>query len=98
MSQLLPRHFQTHIWSEQRPLHQNNAQLRECRHFKHGTLTRLKHEPAAGGMSHFVQVWVACKLDHGWGSTHEDEGVITGGWQVVSHHVLTDEALTVVPP
>lgn len=65
--------------------------------FQGTTLTRLKIEPAAGGMAHFVQVRVAGKLDHGWGSTHEDEGVVTRRWQVVSDHVLADEALTVLP-
>lgn len=63
-----------------------------------GTFQCLKSEPAAGGVAHFIQVWVAGKLDHGWRSTHKDEGVIAGGWQVVSHHVLADEALTILPP
>ena len=48
-------------------------------------------------MAHFVQVWVAGELHHGWGSTHQDQGVLTGAGQVVSDHVLTDEAFTVVP-
>ena len=48
-------------------------------------------------MAHFVQVWVAGELHHGWGSAHQDQGVLTGAGQVVSDHVLTDEAFTVVP-
>lgn len=65
----------------------------------HGSREKcLKSEPAAGGVSHFIQVRVAGELDHGRGSAHEDEGVVAGWGQVVSHHVLTDEALTVLPP
>lgn len=66
--------------------------------FRMEQLRFLEGESAAGGVAHFVQVWVAGKLDHGWRSAHEDEGVVAGGRQVVSDHVLADEALTVVPP
>lgn len=58
---------------------------------------RLEGESVAAGVAHAVQVGVAGKLDHGRRSTHQDEGVLTRGRQVVPHHVLTDEALAVVP-
>lgn len=48
-------------------------------------------------MADFVQIGVAGELDHGRGSTHQDEAVITGWRQVFPHHVLIDEALTVLP-
>lgn len=48
-------------------------------------------------MAHFVQVWVASKLHHGRGSAHQNQGVFTGGGQVVTDHVLVDEAFTVFP-
>lgn len=58
---------------------------------------RLEGEPAAAGVAHFVQVGVAGELDHWRRATHQDEGVVAGGRQVFPHHVLTDEALAVLP-
>lgn len=57
----------------------------------------LEDKAPAGGMAHFVQVGVAGKLDHGWRTTHEDECVFIGGRKAVKHHMLTDEALAVLP-
>lgn len=57
----------------------------------------LEDEPAAAGMADFVQIWVAGELDHGWRSAHQDERVVAGWRQVFPHHVLADEALTVLP-
>lgn len=58
---------------------------------------RLEGEPAAVGMADFVQIRVAGELDHWWRSTHDDEGVFTGRWQVFAHHVFIDETLAVLP-
>lgn len=58
---------------------------------------RLEDKSAAGGVADFIQVGVAGELDHWWRPTHQDECVIAGRGQVLSHHVLTDEALTVLP-
>lgn len=58
---------------------------------------RLEGEPAAAGVTHFVQVGVAGELDHRRRAAHEDEGVVAGGRQVFPHHVLADEALAVLP-
>lgn len=58
---------------------------------------RLEGEPAAVGVADFVQVGDAGELDHRWRSAHEDERVVAGRWQVVPHHVFTDEPLAVLP-
>lgn len=60
-------------------------------------MRRLEGEPAAAGVTHFVQVGVAGKLDHGGRSTHHDEGLVTWGGQVFPHHIFIDEALAVLP-
>lgn len=57
----------------------------------------LEDEAPAGGVAHFVQVGVASKLDHGWRTTHQDECVVSRGRKAVTHHVLTDEPLAVLP-
>lgn len=57
----------------------------------------LEGEASVVGMAHLVQVGVTGKLDHGRWSTHEDERVVSRGRKMVSYHVLTDEALAVLP-
>lgn len=63
-----------------------------------GDERRLEGESSLGAVTHFVQVWVTGELDHRWGATHEDEGVVTRGGQVLPHHVLVNEAFAVLPP
>lgn len=57
----------------------------------------LEGEAAAAGVTHFVQIGVAGKLDHRRRPTHEDEGVVAGRRQMFPHHVLVYEATAVLP-
>lgn len=59
--------------------------------------TLLEGEAPVNGMAHLVQAGVAGELNHGRRSAHENECVISGWRKVVLHHVLTDEALAVLP-
>lgn len=61
------------------------------------TTGRLESEPTALGVADLVQVGVAGELDHGRRSAHQHQGVVAGRRQTFPHHVLADEALTVLP-
>lgn len=52
---------------------------------------------AAGTVAQLVEVGLAGKVDHGGWSTHEHEGVLRGGCQVLLDHVGTHEARALSP-
>jgi len=64
---------------------------------KTGSVRFLETEQVFHRVAKFVKVWQAGVLEHDRGSTHDDEGVVSGGRHSLLQYLLCHKAFAVLP-